>query len=281
MTRILLIFIAFLSLLGCQQDAGDPLVTEADVVLVEVNGEPVTLPMLEYLMEARGIAEDDTEGMRQMLDELIRLRAVANAARREGISGRERVRAERMIKDIEVQYVRYLEQLQRDNPITDAEIQAAYREQLDRSGDTRYQLETIEFAAQPEAMAELQALQAGEFDFDAAIDRATEAGRIARRTDWVDASQVPPEFMPVLEETEPGEVAGELLPYGQQWLVVRVLDRDALEAPPLEDVRDGIRRTLTRERAQAAIDLLFEQAEITPMLPLDEAAGGDGGDSES
>lgn len=205
MTRISLILLIFILLMGCERRATDPLLDDSDVVLVEVNGEPVTLPMLEYLMEARGIAEDDTEGMRQMLDELIRLRAVANAAQRDGISQRAKVRAERMIKDIEVQYVRYLEQLQLDNPITDAEILAAYREQLDRSGDTRYQLETIEFAAQDAARAELEALQAGEFDFDAAIDRATEAGRIARRTDWVDASQVPPDFMPVLERTESGK----------------------------------------------------------------------------
>src|SRR6056297_942360 len=127
---------------GCGDSEGDyRLVTDDDVLLVEVDGAPVTLPMLEFLMEVRGVDEEDTEGMRELLDELIRLRAVANRAAEEQVSTKPRVRAERMVKDIEVQYVRYLEHFQAGNPISDDEIEAVYQAQLERAG-RRYQIET-------------------------------------------------------------------------------------------------------------------------------------------
>lgn len=266
-----LFLIAFFFILsGCDgRDAG--LVTDDDVVLVEVDGEPVTKAMLEYLMTVRGVEEGDLEGMRALFDELIRLQTVANAAAREGVSARTEVRAERMLKDIEVQYVRYLEQFQQDNPVSDQDVLTAYRDQVRRSGDTRWRLETIEFPDQAAALEAARALRAGQQSFQQALELAAEQQRIARRTDWVDASQIPPSFQPALASTDAGAVVDEVMPFETRWLVVRVAEREALQAPPLEEVREGIRRSLLREKSQAMIDLLFEQAEITPMLPLEES----------
>lgn len=273
MNSKILISISFIFLLGgCDGSGpGEVLVGEDDVVLVEVDGKPVTLPMLEFLMEVRGVEEDDAEGMRELLDELIRLRAVANRAAEEDVSTGARVRAERMIKDIEVQYVRYLEHFQREHPVSEEEVRSVYQAQLDRAGDRRYRIETIEFPGQAAALEQLDELQAGALDFEQAIVQAGAEGRIARRTDWIDASQVPGDFAAILRETEAGSVVETLLPYQDKWLIVRVAEIDALAPPSLEDVREGIRRTLVREQTQAMIDQTFEQAEITPMLPLDEA----------
>tara|TARA_Y100001933_G_C18903475_1_gene523501 strand:+ start:284 stop:1105 length:822 start_codon:yes stop_codon:yes gene_type:complete len=262
---------------GCEHDDVDPassLVADDDVVLVEVDGAPVTLPMLEFLMEVRGIDEEDTEGMRELLDELIRIRAVANRAAEEQVSSRPRVRAERMVKDIEVQYVRYLEHFQRQNPIADEEIRAVYEAQLERAGDRRYQIETIEFPEQAPALRQLEALRTGDAAFSDAIAQASEEGRVARRTDWIDASQVPADFAAVLAETASGDVVESLLPYQDKWLLVRVAEIDALAPPSLDEVREGIRRTLVRQQSQSMIEQTFERAEITPMLPLEDASAG-------
>lgn len=276
---ILLAFISFVLTLvgGCGNDDGDParsLVADDDVVLVEVDGAPVTLPMLEFLMEVRGIDEQDTEGMRELLDELIRIRAVANRATEEQVSSRPRVRAERMVKDIEVQYVRYLEHFQRENPISNEEIRAVYEAQLERAGDRRYQIETIEFPEQAPALEQLDALHAGDMTFQEAIAQASEEGRIARRTDWIDASQVPADFAAVLAGTAAGDVVESLLPYQDKWLIVRVAEVDALAPPSFDEVREGIRRTLVRQQTQSMIEQTFERAEITPMLPLEDAPAG-------
>lgn len=271
---MVLMFLLLVVLGGCGNKASDSargLVADDDVVLVEVDGAPVTLPMLEFLMEVRGVDEEDTEGMRELLDELIRLRAVANRAAEEQVSNRPRVRAERMVKDIEVQYVRYLEHFQGDNPVSDEEIRGVYEAQLERAGDRRYQIETIEFAAQGPALEQLDALRAGDMAFEQAITQASDEGRIARRTDWIDASQVPADFAAVLAGTDAGDVVESLLPYQDKWLIVRVAEVDALAPPSFEEVREGIRRTLVRQQTQSMIEQTYERAEITPMLPLEDA----------
>lgn len=244
--------------------------TDDDVVLVEVDGAPVTLPMLEFLMEVRDVDEENAEGMRELLDELIRLRAAANRATDEGISNRQPVRAERMVKDIELQYVRYLEHFQQTNPVSDEQIRAVYQAQIERAGDRRYKLETIEFAEQADALAQLDALREDSMDFQAALEQADSEGRTARRTDWVDASQVPADFAEMLGEIEAGGVVDSLLPFRDQWLIVRVTEIDAFEPPKLEEVRQGIRRTLVREQTEAMIEQTYDEAEITPMLPVEE-----------
>ncbi|HMB37493.1 MAG TPA: peptidylprolyl isomerase [Wenzhouxiangellaceae bacterium] len=257
---------------GCGDSEGDyRLVTDDDVLLVEVDGAPVTLPMLEFLMEVRGVDEEDTEGMRELLDELIRLRAVANRASEEQVSSRPRVRAERMVKDIEVQYVNYLEHFQSENPVSGEEIRAVYDAQIERAGDRRYQIETIEFAAQAPALKQLDALRGGGMSFQQAIEQATVEGRIARRTDWIDASQVPADFAEVLVATDVGDVVESLLPYQGKWLIVRLAEVDVLAPPSFDEVREGIRRTLVRQQTQSMIEQTYERAEITPMLPLEDA----------
>ncbi len=275
-SKLLTSFVITALLSGCggadnERDIGGMLVADDDVVLVEVDGAPVTLPMLEFLMEIRDVDEEDTEGMRELLDELIRLRAVANRAAEEKISTRKRVRAERMIKDIEVQYVRYLEHFQQENQVSEEEIRSVYEAQLERAGDRRYKLEMIEFDQQTDALGQLEALRQGSLNFQAALERADAAGRVARRTDWIDASQVPPDFAELLNEAAAGTVVDALLPYQDQWLIVRVAEIDALDPPALDEVREGIRRTLSRDQTQAMIERTYDQAEITPMLPMEDA----------
>lgn len=268
--KILILFIFSSLIVGCDSNSADPLMSEDDVVLVEVDGRPVTLPMLEFLMETRGVTEQDTDQMRELLDELIRLRAMANAAEREGVSDRPKVRAERMIKDIEVQYVRYLEHFQTENPVGDAEIQQVYRQQVERAGGLQYRLETIQFDSQAGALAALTAIEDGASDFEQQLALANETGRTVGRPNWIDRSQVPDDVSQALATASEGDTLSALLPYQDQWLIARVLDTQELELPTLDEVSEGIRRTLTREQNQLLIDDVFETANIVPMLPLEE-----------
>lgn len=270
--KILFIIVFSMVLSGCDRSGErHALVSEEDVVLVEVDGHPVTLPMLEFMMRMRGAEQDDTETMRRLFDELLRLRAIANRAELEGIADRAELRAQRAVRDMELQYMSFIEDWQRRHPVTEADIEAAYRDQVERAGDSRFIIQTIEFADQASALAELDRLRSGESDYAAAVDRASGEGRLARRTDWIDLSQVPPDFGEVLGETEAGEVVDSVLPYQGQWIVVQVAERDDLTPPSLEEVREGIRRTLMRERTHAMIEETFKQAEITPVLPLEQA----------
>jgi peptidyl-prolyl cis-trans isomerase C len=264
-------------LMACQQAPGPAqqaqsnFVSEDDVILVEVDGNPVSLPMLEFMMAQRGIAEDDHEAMRLLLNELVRLRAVANAAEREGLADRPEVRAQRALRDMETLQVRYFTQVHEQNPVTEEMIAETYENQIQRSGDTQFRLETVVFPQQSEALLQLAALQDGQISFDELLDKARADSMTVEPTGWVDRSQLGPEVGPLLEQAEEGEVLSAPLATPQGWRLMRVVATRPLEAPELDAVREGIERQLVRQRLEARVEELYEAAEITPMLPPDEA----------
>lgn len=272
--KFLVLFVIIL-LLGCREQDERSLINEDDVILVLVDGRPITLPMLEFLMASRGVTEDDPAAMRELLDELIRIRVMANAAETQGLDTSKAVRAERAIKDMETLYVRFLEHFQTEHPVTDEEIERAYAEQLQRAGDRQYRLRTIAYDRQADALRALARIQDGEADFESTAEQAREAGGRVSRTGWLDRSQVPADFGAELERTGAPGVVGMALPVEGEWLLARVEDTRALQAPELDEVRDGIRRTLIRQRSQALIDDFYEAAEIEPMLPMEAADPGE------
>lgn len=265
-----LIYVVFaLMLVACQSDP-QGLVHDDDVILVMVDGQPVSLPMLEYVMRQRGVGEEDHEGMRALLDELIRLRAVANAAERAGFADEPEVRAARMLRDLEALRIRYFTHIYEEFPVTDEDIRGVYETQLARSGDRQFTFETLLFASQGQALLALAALEDG----DAAFEELAEAGQFSvlasDQTGWVDRSQVGEEIATLLNDIQPGEIIGAPLQTEQGWRVLRLLEDRALDVPSLDSVREGIARQLVRQRLEAVVEDLYEASEITPMLPLEQ-----------
>lgn len=269
---LILLTLASVLIAGCAEKPSDALwVTDEDVVLVEVDGEPVSLPMLEFMMANRGVSEDDHEAMRGLLDELIRLRVVANAAIDEGIASDAKLRAQRAIRDMEALQIAYFTSIYERYPVTPAQIEETYARQLERSGSQQYQLRTIAYGSQSEALIELVGLNEREFDFDALTARAENENRAINTTGWIDRSQLPERIHAELADLSVGQSLSLPLPApnGQDWLVAQIVDQRPLEAPALEEVREGIARSLVRQRLEALVDDLYEAADIKPVLEMD------------
>jgi peptidyl-prolyl cis-trans isomerase C len=269
----LLIICTVFFLAGCnKQSHGDALIHENDTILVLVDGQPVTLPMLEFMMATRGITEDDHAGMRELLEELIRLQAVANAARQEGMDQESPVRARRIIRDLESLQLRYFDQVYRDYPVTEEDIEAVYYTQLERAGDRQFKVETILYDNQAEALSTLARVEDGEATFAQLVASARVAGVIVDEPLWVDRSQMPDDIAALLSETGDGEVVGLPLQTPQGWRLMRVTETRPIIVPDLDEVREGIARHLVRQRIEALVEDLYEAADVTPMLPLDEVS---------
>jgi len=270
----ILIIIAFVFLVACQGQSGassdDALVKEDDVLLVLVDGEPISLPMLEFVMETRGISESDEEAMRNVLDELIRMQAVQNAADASGLTGEPRVRAIRRLRDLEAVRATYLERLIAENPVSEAEIRQLYAAQTERSGRQQYQIETVVYSNQPSVLKDLARLETGEISYGALLTEARDVGRVVDQPLWVDLSQLPPDVGTLLSEAAPGDVINVPLQTPQGWRIVHLVETRDFDPPPLEDVRDGIVQTIRRQRIDAHVEGLYDAAKITPMLPIED-----------
>lgn len=267
--RLFVLLFPVMFLAGCQQhDEG--LASPEDVVLVEVDGEPISLPMLEFMMAQRGIDEDDHEAMRALLDELIRLRAVANAAEREGLADEPGVRAQRALRDMETLQLQYFARVHEQFPVTEQAILETYNNQIERSGERQFQLQTIAYSTQADALLRLAELQDGELTFDELVEAAAGEGLLVEPTGWVDRSQLGSELGPLLQDAAEGDVLSAPLRTPQGWRLLRVEATRELQAPELDSVREGIERQLVRQRLEALVEDLYQAAEITPMLPLEE-----------
>ena len=263
---------SMLLLSACQPTSSDPFIDPEDVILVEVDGRPISLPMLEYMMAQRGVDEDDHEAMREVLEELIRLRAVANAAEQDGLADQSEVRAQRALRDMETLQLRYFSRIHEEYPVTDEDIRVVYENQLRRSGDRQFRLETIAYPSQAQALLAIASLEDGETDFASLREQARSDGLVVEPTGWVDRSQVGEELAPLFVEAEADDVLSAPLQTPQGWRLVRIAEQRDLQAPALEDVREGIARQLVRQRLEALVEDLYQASEITPMLPLEEAA---------
>lgn len=267
----LLIGILFLMLVACEQRAEGERETRDEVVLVKVDGEPLTLPMLERVMEARGVGEDEHERMRALLDELVRMQAVANAAEAEGLEADPEVRAELRLARLQTLYRHYVNRAQQAEPVTEEDIEAVYEAQLERSGDRQYRIAFIRYTDPARGRNALSQLAASETDFATLRKEAEQQGLAVDDPGWIDRSQVPGEFADAMADTDEDEVVPMLLESAQGWHLVRVLETRPLEAPGLEEVREGIARSLLQDQRQRLIESIYDQAEVTPMLPLEEA----------
>lgn len=269
--KYLVVLFSFLLVACGEQEDRSGGAGDGTVVLVEVDGAPVTLPMLERVMAARGVAEDEHERMRELLDELIRMGAVANAARAEGLDENREVRAELRLAEMQVLYRHYLERAQQAEAISEADLRDVYEAQLAHSGDKQFRIEVIGYDDQARALKAIERLQDDETDYAALKAEARASGLLVDEPGWIDRSQVPEDFAALLAETATGEIVPQPLRDSRGWFVVRVNEERDLEAPPFEQVREGIARSLQQRRQQALVESLYDQAEITPMLPLEQA----------
>ncbi len=267
-----LILLVSILLVACGDSGNGPQSTDEDtVVLVEVDGTPVTLTMLERAMESRGVEESDHEAMRELLDELIRMQAVANAARQEGLTEDPEVRAELRLGEMQSLFQHYLDRSGQSGSISEQDLRDVYEAQLERSGDTQYRIEIIGFNEQARALQAIERLREGELTVSELRAEASAQGLRVDEPGWIDRSQVPEDFANALVETSTGEVVPEPLQNGQGWFLVHVADKRELQVPEFEEVREGIERSLRQEQRKALVDSLYDQADITPMLPLEEA----------
>jgi parvulin-like peptidyl-prolyl isomerase len=275
----LLIIISLFLLTACQnsnESAGQSgLIHDDDVLLVLVDGEPISLPMLESVMEARGISEDDEEAMRGVLEELIRMQAVANAAEASGMSEEPRMRAMRQLRNLEVIWANYLDRLAQNDPVTEEEVRQVYAAQAEQTGGQQYQVETVVYVDQPTILTDLARLERGEASYEELLAESRSAGRVIDQPLWVDLSQLPPEIATLLSEAAPGDVLSVPLQTPQGWRLVHLTDVRDFEPPPLESVREGIVQTIRRQRMNDHVEALYDAAEITPMLPMEAADEAD------
>lgn len=267
--RHLLLISLFLLTLGCTP-AGDDEATEngadtgdtGDDVVATVNGEPVTATQLEMYAARRG-APESPDQRRGLVDDLISIELLVQAARRDGVHERPDIAAQiRMQRDALLAQTVIRERIDAD-PITEEELQAEYEKYMDEG--VSEELHARHILVEEEALARrlIQQLDDGadfaelaaEYSIDGSAEQGGDLG-------WFDPEMMVAPFARAAGELEPGTYTPEPVETRFGWHVIRLEDRRSGEPASFEEMRGELENFLQSERIESWVNELRESAEI-------------------
>ncbi|WP_376690738.1 peptidylprolyl isomerase [Wenzhouxiangella sp. EGI_FJ10409] len=270
----LLMLTAAILLVGCNGDEG---VAEEDRVLARVGNDAITVGEFTHELEVRNSRRPgyyaSEERRAQLLEEMIEWQALLAEARATGVTEDPEFR--RLVERMIVQRLRQqeMETELAEAPISDADVEAYYREHIDTF--TRPERRRI-------AMLRVDRPGGAEEDAEQARMRIEEARQAAEQlpTETTHFGEVAVEYSDDRSSRYQGGVVGWLVDQSQQryrwdeevidaafaleetgeispvvttasgYYILRLAELEPGRVTPLEQVADGIRHRINRERAQ-------------------------------
>ncbi|MEM7707878.1 MAG: peptidyl-prolyl cis-trans isomerase [Pseudomonadota bacterium] len=254
--------VCLLVLTGCGGGGGTDSAAPVDAgeVIATVNGNAVTAPQLDAFLEFRRQTLDQPEVRDAALKDLVDMLLLVDETRSSGLLTAE---AQAALKVQEWSFLANLalSDMARSQPITDQEITAEYQRQLELTGGTEYKLKHMLVPSQLEGAQLISRLTQGE-PFDTLLAELDPAAGSGGDLGWVNLVQVPEGFTPVLKNLKPGEFSP--IPIGSEygWHVVLLEDQRTFQPPALDQIEEGIRNSLSRQRLERHMQRLRSQARI-------------------
>lgn len=239
--------------------AGAP---DGDLV-VAVNGELVTQPVLEVFARARGLDLANAEQRKLAVDQLVEAILLAQSGLRGELGQRAEVQAEATLARLMHVSGRQLAHLRETIQVDEAQVYDYYLKESERAGDTDYHLAHILFADEAVAQAAAQRASQPDADFEALMAEYAGAGALqARDLGWGNLTQMPESFPEVVRQLQDGQVAPVAVQSVYGWHVLRRVDSRPFEAPAYEEVKEGARRLLAERALGEKVRALRETAQL-------------------
>lgn len=259
LAAMILLFLALFALAACQPGSEEDSVPEDALVLVD--GVAITPGMVDRFLAMRNQRQAGAFGRQQALDELVRLQAVSNRALTEGMQKDPQVAAELALTRQQILFNRYAADYMALNPVSESELRASYNATVKRSGMQQVRLQSIHYENEQEALAALLAAEEGQAFADL-LARAKAAGARIESLEWVDLSQFPEDYGPVVVDTKANTLVPVPLRDEDGWRIFYLRERRHYQPPSFDQVKQGLRQQLQRERLQSWIDRIKNQADI-------------------
>jgi peptidyl-prolyl cis-trans isomerase C len=230
-----------------------------------VNGKAIPNAKMEpFLKQAKAAGQPDTPELRAMIKErLVALEVFMQEAEKKGITKNEDVKLqiEGARQNIILQnlFRQYVEK----NPITDADIKAAYERAKAQAGDKEFRPFHILVEKEDEAKALISKLKAGA-KFEELAKQSKDTGSAAKGgdLDWAAPANFPPAFAQALATLQKGQFTETPVKTEVGFHIIKLEDVRALKFPALEEVKQQVVENLQQEKVQAYQQLLMKGAAI-------------------
>ncbi len=245
------------SLLSYAVFAADPVAT--------VNGTPIPAARATVMMDeqkAQG-AEDSAQLRDAVREELVRREVLSQAAVQAGVDKRGEVQAQMDLARQAVLIRAYLQDFVRNNPVSDAEIQAEYDQIKARMGGQEYLPRHVLVETENQAKAIIARLRAGEA-FEAVAQESMDPGSKDRGGElgWSNPGMFVQPFADAMVALEKGQYSSTPVQTDFGYHVIQLDDVRAVQPPPLEEVKPQLSQRMQQQKVEQHLMELRTKADV-------------------
>jgi peptidyl-prolyl cis-trans isomerase C len=237
-------------------------------VLATVNGKPITANMMSAYVRSQTNGQDIqlNDLQRQaVLKSMVNMELLAQAARKDGVDRKPEVAADITMNDNGLLAQADVMQYLKDHQPTDAQLQAAYQEQV--KGVDTHEYKARHILVKDEAQAKDIITQLGKGGNFAALAKKYSLDPGSKDTggdlgDWFPGSSMVPEFGAALATLKKGEYTKEPVQSKYGWHVIQLEDVRSQPAPTFEQMHEKLAEQMQRKAMSDYLDQLRTGAKV-------------------
>ncbi len=269
---LLVVGTAFIA--GCNQNSSNAPAVKREDAVASVNSKYIPKSALENLekeLAARGQGEAFPRD--KIIEELIQREILVQAALQKKLDQSPEVlqRLEETKKTLLTQAV--VQDFIKNNPVTDAEIKAAYEKEVGGANNTEYKARHILVKTEEEAKKIIAQLDKGG-DFAKLANKYSLDGKESQNggdLGWFTASQMVEPFSKAVIALEKGKYTKEPVKTQFGYHVILREDSRVQTPPPLDTVKDQLLPFLQRKKVQEMLEQKRKEAKVEIFVPLTDA----------
>ena len=264
LSRLLSIALLAAALAACNSgSSGDD-----SAVLATVNGKPITANMMSAYVRSQTNGQDIqlNDMQRQaVLKSMVNMELLAQAARKDGVDRKPEVAADITMNDNGLLAQAAVMQYLKDHQPTDAQLQAAYQEQV--KGVDTHEYKARHILVKDEAQAKDIIAQLGKGGNFAALAKKYSLDPGSKDTggdlgDWFPGSSMVPEFGAALATLKKGEYTKEPVQSKYGWHVIQLEDVRSQPAPTFEQMHEKLAEQMQRKAMSDYLEQLRAGAKV-------------------
>ena len=231
-----------------------------------VNGKAVPKARVDVLAAqlAKSGRPITPEVTNQLKDEIIAREIFMQEAQKRGLDTSDDFKAQMELARQTLLIRELFADYQKQNPVTDADIQAEYDKFASANGGSEYRARHILVEKEDEAKAIIASLKkGGKFD-ELAKKQSKDPGSGTKGgdLDWASASSYVPEFSGALVKLKKGQLTDTPVKSQFGWHVIRLDDVRKSELPRMEEVKPQIAQQLQQQKLAKFQDDLRGKAKV-------------------
>ena len=231
-----------------------------------VNGKPVPKSRVDALAQQLAASgrpvTPDLEP--QLKEEIIAREIFMQEAQKQGLEASPEYRAQLELARQAILIRTLFENYRKQNPVTDADVQAEYDKFAAANGGKEYKARHILVETEAEAQKIIADLKKGAKFEDIAKKQSKDPGSGANGgdLDWANPSSFVPEFSEAMIKLKPGETTAAPVKSQFGYHVIRVDEIRSAQLPKVDEVKPQVAQQLQQQRLQKYQEDLRAKAKI-------------------